>query len=87
MVTPNPSTPSTAATLAVPAAALAIDGTPPAVGDEVEYTGKARVARVDGETVHLETTEVNGAALAAAPAEDMGDDELMRLAQEADAAG
>lgn len=51
--------------ICVSAGALATDAegggsVAPGVGDEVDFTGKAKVARVEGENVYLTPTEVNG---------------------------
>ena len=44
----------------VPAAALAIDGAAPEVGDEVEYTVKGRVARIEGGETYVMPETING---------------------------
>jgi hypothetical protein len=71
----------------VPAAALAIDGAAPEVGDEVEYTVKGRVARIEGGEAYITPEMVNGqpAALAEEPAAENPDD-MMAMAAQADAA-
>lgn len=73
----------------VPLPALTIDGTPPTVGDEVEYTAKGKVARVEGDKAYVTTTEVNGEPFTAPtekkdPTEEEEDAEMLRLASEAD---
>lgn len=73
----------------VPLKALAIDGTPPAVGDEVDYTTKGKVARVEGDKAYITPTEVNGEPFSAPadeaePTPEDDDAETMRVAQEAD---
>lgn len=72
----------------VPLKALSIDGTPPAVGDEVDFTAKGKVARVEGEHAYVTPSEVNGEPFSA-PAEkpeaaEPDDDDMMRIAEEAD---
>jgi len=39
---------------------VSIDGTPPEVGDEVDVQVKGTVARIEGDTVCITPTEVNG---------------------------
>lgn len=43
----------------VPSAALAIDSTPPAVGDDVQYTVKGKVTRIEGECTYVEPDTIN----------------------------
>lgn len=86
MITPEQPAAQSGA-LCVPTAALEIDGTAPAVGDEVEMTVKARVARAEGEHTYLDPIEINGQpapAPGAKPGEPDADD-VMRLAEKADA--
>lgn len=68
--------------------ALEMDGTAPAAGDEIEFTGKGRVSRVEGDKVYFETTEVNGEPVTsgAASEPETDDDDIMKVAEEADAA-
>ena len=82
MITPESNT-TPQRGLRVPLAALSIDDVPPAVGDEVPLSGRARVIAIDGDTAELEPTEVNGQPIAAAPVE-MTSDDAMRAAIEAD---
>jgi hypothetical protein len=69
----------------VPLAALAIDGTPPSVGDEVEFTARARIERIEGDEAYIKTTSVNNTPVASD--DDMAAEEIMRMAMEADAQG
>jgi hypothetical protein len=74
--------PGQASEICVPTGALAIDGVPPQPGDTVEYQGRGRVTRVEGDKAYLETTDVNGM-----PTHRQGDDgreEMMRAAEAAD---
>jgi hypothetical protein len=72
----------------VPLKALSVDGTPPAEGDEVEFTTKGKVTRVDGEHAYVEAAEVNGEPFSAPsePTPEEDDEETMRIARDADAA-
>lgn len=65
--------------------AIAIDGVPPAVGDEIEYTGKGRITQVQNGRAFIETTEINGQPCGSESTEPDKDD-VMRAAMEADAA-
>lgn len=70
--------------------AIAIDGTAPDVGEEVEVTLKARVAAVEGNAIRLEATSVNGSPLIdeeSGPGEPDGDEAMMDMAKKADAEG
>lgn len=46
--------------ICAPLDAFGIDGTPPAEGDEVEFTTKGVVTRVDGTNAYVTPSEVNG---------------------------
>lgn len=67
---------------------LALDGTAPQVGDQVDFTGKGKVSRIEGEEAYIDAEEINGepvmdSAGGEMPAET---DEGMRgLAEKADA--
>lgn len=85
MITPDtPAAPAAKSRQCVPVAALAVDGTAPAAGDEADVTGKIRVTAVEGDKAYFELAEVNGEAVsndsAAAPAEE----DPMEAAQKAD---
>lgn len=54
----------------IPAKAVAIDGSNPATGDEIEVTLKGKVTRVDGEQVYFKPETANGEPIAKS-----GDDE------------
>lgn len=69
----------------VPAAALAADGTPPAVGDEVEYTIKGKVTRVEGEMAYVDPASCNDQPIAQKPAGPDTQDDVMDAAKKADA--
>lgn len=59
----------------IPTSALAVAGTPPAAGDDVEVTLKGKVTRTDGDNTCFTPTEANGQPIDAEDAEDGGDDE------------
>lgn len=73
----------------VPAEALTVDGTAPAVGDEFEFTGKGRATRVEEGKVYFETTEVNGKPVASdeAAQKEPDADDVMKAAMAADSQG
>jgi hypothetical protein len=72
----------------VPAAALAVDGVTPGVGDEFDYQGRGRVTRIAGDKVYLSTTAVNGAPVhAESEAGEPTAEDIMELAQRADMEG
>jgi hypothetical protein len=87
MITPDNTTASGAAPeICAPLGAVAVDGVPPAMGDTVEYQGRARVTRVEGDKVYLDTTEVNGMPTHRQGSEETEErDEMMRQAEENDA--
>lgn len=88
MITPEPSSSSSAKTVPVPLAALAVDGTNPEQGDEVTFTTKGKIASIEGENAMVEVTEVNDQPVASAPApEPDGDEAAMKAAMDADAKG
>lgn len=75
--------------MCVPLSALSVDGTPPADGDQVEFTTKGKVSRVEGDHAYIAPSEVNGEpytapAEQAEPTEEESDEEMMRIAREAD---
>lgn len=69
----------------VPLAALSLEGTPPAEGDEVTYTVRGTVARIEGGEAYIKPMTVNDepAALPKEPAMNE-DDEMMAMAMKAD---
>lgn len=71
----------------VPTAALAIDGTAPAQGDEVEYTVRGRIARVEGGKSYVTPETINDQPAAVEEEkspEDMSDEDMMAAAKKAD---
>lgn len=65
---------------------LAVDGTPPEVGDQVEFKVKGTVSRSEGGNTYVTPTEINGR-----PAEPDGDEpeadpmaDMMEKAEKAD---
>jgi len=84
----KPSASSKSRELDIPADAVAVDGTTPAEGDEVEFTVKGTVKRTKGKNVSVEVTEANGQPLdqGAEKAEGDSDDDMMDLAADADLA-
>jgi hypothetical protein len=82
----NITTPGAAPEICAPVGALAVDGVAPAVGDVVEYQGRARVTRVEGDKAYLDTTDVNGMPTHRQGGEEAEErDEMMRQAEETDA--
>ena len=78
-----------AAMHAVPLATLMIDGTPPAVGDPVEFTIRGTVASIDGDTAQITAETINDQpATAEGPMDPdaMSDQDVMAMAMEADKA-
>ena len=75
---------------AVPLATLMIDGTPPAVGDPVEFTIRGTVASIDGDTAQITAETINDQpAIAEGSMDDpdkMSDEDVMAMAMEADKA-
>lgn len=71
----------------VPAALLAIDGTAPAQGDEVEFTVTGTVEAAQGPMLLIRPTKLNGQPLPEMPAEpprEPGEDEIRAAALAAD---
>ncbi len=91
MIAPDsPESPATSAAdaIAVPLSSLSVDGTPPAVGDEVELTAKGRVVSIDGDKAMIEVTTINDVPVPAEAAEPEAGDEgnsVMEAAIKADA--
>lgn len=88
MITPDqPMTDPAAAgcEIYVPLASLAIEGTAPAEGDEIEFTGRGRISRVDGENACIAVSTVNDAPVSAPAAEPDADEDMMAAAMAADA--
>lgn len=61
--------------ICLPSSALAIDGTPPTQGDDVDVTLKGKVTRTDGSNTYFTPTEINGQPVDAEDQADGGDDE------------
>jgi hypothetical protein len=76
----------------IPAKTVAIDGTSPAVGDEVEVSLKGKVTRVDGEQLYFQPESANGEPIAmsgddeAAEGEMPTEESLRKSAEEEDQA-
>jgi len=75
---------NTSNTLCVPLASLSLPGSggsdvPPGVGDEVDFTGKGKVDRIEGDNAYLTVTTVNdqpvNADAATADEPDLDDEE------------
>lgn len=71
--------------LCVSTESVSLEGTAPAQGDEVDFSARGRVQRVEGDKAYIEVDEVNGAPLPEESAE-VGDDEMLDLAKKADEA-
>lgn len=71
----------------VPAAALAVDGTPPAAGDDVEYTVRGKVTRLEGDKAYVQAETVNGEPVPAAAAPDADDPMVAAMAADAESEG
>lgn len=86
MITPNESSaPTSASEMAVPLELLSVDGVAPAAGDETEVPVRVRIARVEGKQAFVTPVAINGQELpAAATPSEPTDDDMMKLAQEAD---
>jgi len=82
MISAEPSTP-TAGTVAVPLAPLAIDGTPPAEGDEVTFTVTGRIVSARGGQAQVQVATINDQPIAMDEAAE--DRALMEQAMAADA--
>ncbi len=85
---PDSPAPSAADAIAVPLSSLSVDGTPPAVGDEVELTAKGRVVSIDGDNAMIEVSTINDVPVpseAAEPAAGDEDKSVMEAAMKADA--
>jgi hypothetical protein len=81
---PEPGATPAAAELSVPLAALAIDGTAPAAGDETEVPARLTLTRIDGDRAVFTVAAVNGEPVTAAKAAPAPDD-MLAMAEEADA--
>lgn len=69
----------------VPVSALAMEGTAPAEGDEVTYTVRGTVARIEGGEAYIKPMTVNDEPAALPKEPEMNeDDEMMRAAMAAD---
>lgn len=71
-------------TLAVSADAVAIDGTPPEVGDTVTFTVEGTVASTDGTTLQVTPTKINDQDVPAPTAQPDEGDTLRSAAMSAD---
>jgi len=87
MITPEPEPAMPGKETCVPATALSANGAEPEVGQEVEYTAKARITRIEGGHVYLEPTHVNGEAVVAPARSAPDEDDVMRAALAADEEG
>ena len=87
MITPDSATTSTgsARKFKLPLAALAVEGTTPAQGDEITLTITGRLGSVTGEEGEIEVTTVNGEPIAEAAPEMSEDDQALDVAKKADA--
>lgn len=86
MISPAPSSATASAgTVPVPLTALAIDGTPPAAGDDVSFSVAGRIVAIDGEMAQVEVASINDQPMAAGPEAD--DRAMMDEAMRADADG
>lgn len=67
-------------------ASLAVEGTAPEIGDEVEISVRGTVASLDGDVACISPTEVNGQPAPMPPSEAPMDnhDELERMASDDD---
>lgn len=73
--------------ICVPLSALSIDGTAPQAGDDVDFTAKGKVARIDEKNAYVTASEINGEPVAEEEPEmptEPDDDDVMRAAEEAD---
>jgi hypothetical protein len=74
----------------VPTAALEVDGTAPAEGDEVEFSVKGKVTRAEGGNTYVNVTAINGQDVskdepeAQGNDEEGGDEDMMNAAKKAD---
>ena len=84
MITPDKSSTASAETC-VPLAAVAIDGVAPTAGDTVEFSAKGSIERIEGDHAYVRLAEVNGQP-ATQPAGEPDQDDMLRLAEEADQA-
>lgn len=83
MITPDSSTPSAEASasgsshkIKLPLAALAVEGTSPAEGDEVSFTVRGRLSSVSGESGEIEITSINDEPLPEAAMPEKSEDEM-----------
>jgi len=72
--------------LCVPVAALALDGTEPAPGDETEVPASIRVTRVENGKAYFEIATINGEAVTDGEAKPEAEPDMMAMAAKADAA-
>jgi hypothetical protein len=70
----------------VPLAALEIEGTAPAVGDEVSYTVAGKISRIEGEHAYVTAETINDqpATKPGKTGGEMSDDDMMAMARKAD---
>ncbi|EIQ00745.1 hypothetical protein OpiT1DRAFT_05301 [Opitutaceae bacterium TAV1] len=83
MITPDPSS-SSGGALRVPLSALAIDGTPPAAGDQAEVSATVRIVSAEGDAASVEIVSINGEPVGAASAPEPTDSDIEAAATEAD---
>lgn len=68
----------------VPVSALAMEGTAPEVGDEVTYTVRGTVARIEGAEAYIKPMTVNDEPMPEKRTEMDEDNEMMAMAMTAD---
>lgn len=68
----------------VPVSGLAMEGTAPEVGDEVTYTVRGTVARIEGKEAYIKPMTVNDEPMPQKKTEMDEDNEMMALAMAAD---
>lgn len=69
----------------VPLAALTLEGTAPAVGDDVEFKLGGKVARIEGGHAYITPKTINGEPIPAAPKPPDSEAAMMDEAARADA--
>lgn len=68
----------------VPSALLAVDGTPPGEGDDVEFTVKGTVGKTENGLSYVRPTEVNGQPVPEAKDAEPDEDDVRNAAEKAD---
>ena len=91
MITPDNQQPTdgegqkTAREQCVPLAALAVDGTPPEIGDDVDYTVRGKIARIAEECAYVTPSTINDQpAEVETAAKEPEDGDMMAMAKRAD---